>query len=126
MSKLKWDEWRGSLDGRPTFYSKVLINLFGYRISLHKFVSADDPECLHSHPAVAFRVVLWGGYEEEILTTQNRSYLKSRSLGHIGRVKPEMTHRIHRLLNGKVSYSLWIRGPKTHKIKLFGKGWDLQ
>lgn len=123
---MKWDEWRGGLDGRPTFYSKALAALFGWRVSLHKFVSADAAECLHSHPAIAFRIVLWGGYEEEVLTTENQSYLHVCRAGHMSKVRPDMIHRIHRILNSRASYSLWIRGPKTHQIALFGNGWDKQ
>lgn len=123
---MKWDEWRGSLDGRPTFYSKTLAAIFGVRISLHKFVSADDLECFHSHPANALRVVLWGGYEEEIRVSENQSYLHKRRASHIGFVQPYFVHRVHRLLNDKASYSLWIRGPKTHETNLLGEGWAKQ
>lgn len=122
---MKWDEWRGSLDGRPTFYSKVIATIFGYRISLHKFVSNDDPDCFHSHPATAFRSVLWGGYEEEIRVSKDQSYLHKRKASHMGFVQPYLVHRVHRLLNGKSSYSLWIRGPKTHETYLIGKGWGV-
>lgn len=120
---MKWDEWRGSLDGRPTFYSKRIFTVFGWRVSIHKFVSTDDDGCFHSHPATAFRVILWGGYEEEIRVSAVQTYLRKRRPLHASFVQPYLVHRVHSLINGRASYSLWVRGPKTNQIELLGGGW---
>ena len=53
---MRWDEWRGSIDGRPSMLVKRLFERWGYRIDLHKFIRADDPSCYHTHPATAVRV----------------------------------------------------------------------
>jgi len=126
---VRWDEWRGSLDGRPVFYTKKLFTLFGVRVCLHKMVDADDPECFHTHPAKAVRVILWGGYRELICDQEapfpsaRLRFFKWRPL-MFGLVKPNFCHRIYDLNNGKVSYSIWIRFKKTHDVKLVGDGWS--
>lgn len=123
-----WDEWRGSLDGRPTFWLKRLLYIpvwrkagkwLGCRVDLHKFIDADDAECFHSHPAYAIRIVLWGGYVEE----ERSGMLHVWKPGMVGLVRPEFAHRVSGLLNGRVSYSLWLRGPICAPVKLLGDGW---
>ena len=117
---MKWDEWRGSIDGRPSMLVKRLFDRWGYRIDLHKFIRSDDPGCFHTHPATAVRVILWGGYVEQI--DSRLGFYKWRALraGRIGVVQPELCHRIDRLLNGRCSYSLWLRGRKRAKIEIVG------
>ena len=131
-----WDEWRGSLDGRPTMWISRLFKLpywrkagklLSCRVDLHKFVGIDDPECLHSHPAYAIRIVLWGGYVEEYVQPGSKSYgYRWWRPGMWGVVRPELVHRVDELLNGTVSYSLWLRGPICAGIKLVGDGWAKQ
>lgn len=118
---MKWDEWIGSLDGRPTMWTKNLVRAFGCRVDLHKMVGPDDPGCFHTHPAHALRLVLRGGYLEEVF---GRGLVRWAP-GSIGLVRPTLAHRVDRLPRG-VSYSLWIRFRKTHKIKLVGSGWAEQ
>lgn len=115
---LNWDEWRGSLDGKKTMWIKRLIQFKGFRLDLHKFVGSDDFECFHSHPAKAFRFVLWGGYIEQF---ENHLYNRMPMFS-FGFIKPETVHRVSKLINGP-SYSLWLRWPKTHKVWIVGYGW---
>lgn len=63
---IRWDERRGSLDGRPTMWSRRLVRVRGWTIDLHKFVGPDDPGCFHTHPSRTFRLVQAGGYVEEV------------------------------------------------------------
>lgn len=114
-----WDEWRGSIDGRPALYIKRLVRFFGFRIDLHKFVRADDRDCFHTHPAWAVRVILAGCYMEQF---ENGDFKFWWPLD-IGIVRPSMSHRIHKLLNGEASYSLWFRGPVCSPVELRGTGW---
>jgi hypothetical protein len=114
-----WDEWRGSLDGRPVMYIKTFMRIKGFKISLHKMVRADDKDCFHTHPSKAIRIILWGGYTEEFLLHGVKKTWKPLNIGF---VSPELSHRIDSLIN-KNSYSLWIRWPKTHKVKSEGIGW---
>jgi hypothetical protein len=120
---MKWDEWRGSNDGRPSMLIKRLFEWRGWRLDLHKFIRADDLTCFHTHPATAIRIILWGGYTEEIDTRiPGRVLYDYRRLmpGYIGIVRPELCHRVHELRNGHSSYSLWLRGPKTHAVEIIG------
>lgn len=120
---LRYDFWVGAVDGVPTFFGKHLFHWRGYRIDLHKFVGTDGAECFHTHPAWAVRLVLWGGYVEEVEYRGLRTWRP----GMIGIVAPEFSHRLHRLRNGRVSYSLWFRVPKSARTQLHGLGWkDVQ
>jgi hypothetical protein len=114
---ISWDEWRGSLDGRPSMLVKCLLDFAGYRVDLHKFIRADDPTCFHTHPANAIRIVFWGGYEEEIHGGMRIDWRP----GDFGVVHPELCHRVSKILNGSSSYSLWLRGRKTNKAKIIGE-----
>ena len=119
-----WQYWVGSEDGRPAMWTSVLFSIGGYRATLHKMVRADDPGCFHTHPAFAIRVVLWGGYVEEICKTYpgegSFNYHKFRYPGYVGLVRPELEHRIAHLLNHKSSYSLWLRGPIVQNFNVRG------
>lgn len=136
-----WDEWRGSLDGRPTMWISRLLQLpfwkkagkwLSCRVDLHKFIDVDDLDCFHTHPAHAIRIVLWGGYVEEILVAEDidgghpRTEGKTWRPGMVGHVRPALAHRLAGLLNGKSSYSLWLRGPICADVKLLGEGWKKQ
>lgn len=118
-----WHGWRGDLHGNPTFFYRDLFNFRGWRVSIHKFVATDAYDCYHSHPANAYRFVLWGGYDEEVYVDPDFTYLEWVRFLSFSKVTPDYIHRIHSLKNGKSSVSLWIRGPKTDEIKLIGEGW---
>lgn len=113
-----WSEWVGSLDGRPTMWVTRLFDRWGWRIDLHKFVGCDDEWCYHTHPAWALRVILWGGYVEEVEGVGMRHWPP----GRVGIVRPSLSHRVTSLRNGP-AYTLWVRGPKVARIELHGPGW---
>ena len=119
---MRWDEWRGSMDGRPTLWVRHIARRAGRLIDIHKMVAKDDPECFHTHPAYAIRVILWGGYIEELEGGKHRTWLP----GMIGLVRPTCSHRIAGLRNGRVSYSLWLRFRKRSPVELRGHGWATQ
>lgn len=116
IDHISWTEWRGSFDGRPALLIKKLIRAFGCVVQVHCFIRADDPGCFHTHPAWALRIILSGGYIEE--TGEGR--LRTWQPGRIGLVAPSLEHRIHALLNGKSSWSLWLRGPKVANVNIRG------
>lgn len=127
-----WDEWRGHPDGRPTMLISRLFKLPFWRkagkllfcrVDLHKFVGRDDFDCFHTHPAYAIRIVLWGGYSEEIFKGGQGGFYRAWLPGDIGIVRPDLAHRVSTILNGKSSYSLWLRGPICADVKLLGDGW---
>lgn len=110
------------MDGRPTLWARHLFCRRGRHIDLHKIIAKDDPECFHTHPAYAIRIILWGGYVEELEGGRHRMWRP----GMIGLVKPTCSHRIAGLRNGRVSISLWIRFRKRAKTFLRGEGWSQQ
>jgi len=120
---------RNDHDGREVFYGYKLWGQGKDELSirLHKFISADDKRCYHTHPAKGIRIVLWGGYEEEVIVAETNTFsdgpiseFREIRPGFIGWITPEFEHRIERLLNGKASWSLFIRWPYTHKITTRG------
>lgn len=119
---MQWDEWRGSMDGRPTLWVKHLLCGHGFHVDLHKMVAPDDADCFHTHPAYAIRVILWGGYAEEL----EGGFWRMWRPGMIGLVRPSCSHRIAGFRNGRVSYSLWVRFRKVAKVIARGAGWAKQ
>jgi hypothetical protein len=137
----------------PLWYSFRARKWRTLRVDLHKFVGADKAECFHTHPAHAWRIPFKGGYREEcvvIATTccqyapvemvpvcglcrtycgekphrfELHRYTEDWTPGRIGHVKPQLAHRVDRLLNGISSWSLWIRGPICADVELIGDGW---
>lgn len=111
------------MDGRPTLWVRRFIYVpKRFHLDLHKMVGKDDPNCFHTHPAYAIRIVLWGGYIEEMENGRHRTWLP----GMIGIVPPSLSHRIVGLRNGHTSYSLWIRFRKRASVLLRGDGWARQ
>lgn len=113
-------------DQTPVFYVKHLLHWRGWRIDLHKMVAPDQDACYHTHPANAIRIILYGGYVEEVYDRDAPKIFRTHRNwwipGMIGRVRPELCHRIHALF-GHVSYSLWLRAPIMHNVTFFGRGW---
>lgn len=113
---MRYDEWRGNFDGQKVLLIKKLVKRMGCVIQMHQFVKADNPGCFHTHPAWAIRIILWGGYIEE----RGDGKWKAWWPGRVGIVRPDLEHRIAGFMNGKTSYSLWIRGPKVRQINVRG------
>lgn len=117
-----WHEWRGSLDGRPTMLIRRLIKWRAFRVDLHCFIASDDPGCYHTHPRWSWRLVLWGGYIEELESGARRLWWP----GRFGFVAPHLSHRVAAPIYRR-SYSLWIRLPTpVHEVELRGDGWKKQ
>jgi hypothetical protein len=116
-----YDEWRGGLNGQVTMWIKRLWSWRGFRLDLHKMVGPDDPDCFHTHPAYAVRLVLWGGYVEERADRCWCAWFP----GRIGIVRPSLAHRVGGLFF-RYSLSLWLRFPKSAEIELIGDGWARQ
>jgi hypothetical protein len=116
---MKWDFQVGNTPDDPVFFIKNLLHWRGRRLDLHMMVKADGPRRYHTHPSYAVRIVVWGGYVEEMEDGTKRTWRP----GRVGLVRPELSHRIDSLMNGRRSLSLWIRGRITHDIELRGDGW---
>jgi len=119
---MKWDRVVQRTDGMPVLFIKVLWRGWGRSISIHKIVYPDVWGQFHTHPANAIRLILWGGYVEEMYDGDMRYWRP----GMFGRIRPEDTHRINRLIHPRPSYSLWLRGKVTHDIYLKGSGWPIE
>ncbi len=113
-----WDEWRGSQSGEVVMRIKHLLRWQGFKFDLHQFVGADATQCYHTHPAKCFRLILWGGYVEELEDGTRHRWGPC----HAGFIRPNHSHRVASLVSG-TSYSLWIRGQQTHEVELRGVGW---
>jgi hypothetical protein len=62
--------------------------------------------------------------EEILLDKTGKTQYVDWRVGEVGKIYPELVHRISKIRNGRVSYSLWIRGPKRVNTKLHGSGWN--
>ena len=109
-----------------TIFKGYTFDVGLFAIGFHVFHQADDTGFFHTHPGWALRLVLWGGYVEEVVRDRSDwlglcadQVLKTRYFfpGRFGLVAPSTEHRIDRLLFGKTSVSLWVRGPIVAKIK---------
>lgn len=126
MDKMFWNDWRGQPQGETYFVpfekaTMLIRRLFSWRrwnIDLHCFVGGDAPGCFHTHPSWAFRIVLWGGYIEELESGEIKHWFPLR----FGFMPPSYSHRVVTPIYDR-SYSLWIRSPKKHKVELRGDGW---
>lgn len=132
---MRWDEWRGGFDGTPTMWIKRVVKIpfwrrngkaLCIRIDIHKFVASDGEGCFHTHPSWAIRIPFWGGYLEEVFADGVGGTFKVLFPFEVGVVSPSYCHRISALLNGRVSYSLWLRGPICSDVELKGNGWGDQ
>jgi pimeloyl-ACP methyl ester carboxylesterase len=125
--RISWDKttWSKSPD-QPTMLTKHLVHIRGWRLDLHKMIGTDAQDCLHTHPARALRLILWGGYVEEFIGENGLRLFREWRPFRAGIVKPELAHRITSLRNKRFSYSLWLRAPSCAEIHLVGDGWSPQ
>lgn len=119
-----WDEWRGGTADQPVMLVARMLKIGGLRVDLHKMMLPDAANCFHTHPAWAIRIVLWGGYIEEILDPALFSYYRRWFPRRVGIIAPRFCHRIDHIMNHRASYSLWLRGPVVANVKLVGSGWS--
>ena len=123
---MKWDSWRGNPNGEryrvefedATMLIKKLFHIGDWKVKLHAMVGSDSEGCYHTHEAWSFRLVLWGGYIEEMEDGKLRTWFPLR----FGLISPKLSHRVARPIFKK-SYSLWIRSPKKYEVELRGSGW---
>lgn len=123
------DVWPGELGGVLMKIRRCLPDGAGghhglgdWQLDVHQIWTADPPERFHTHRYEAWRVVLRGGYEEEVHDGPRPRIIRRCGPGYVSRVYPEYCHRIHRLLDGP-STSLWLRGPPVAPLRFRGTGW---
>lgn len=125
-----WDRWIGNdpvggVDSAVLWIKHIAHwERMGWRVDLHKIVLADAPNCFHTHPAFAVRIILpWRGsrgYTEEVVDRMNgETYHQDWKPGNVGLIEPSFTHRVSNIPSGP-SYSLWLRARCTHDIYLGG------
>lgn len=122
-----WDRWISnepdSDERAAVMWMRHVAHRWGRRIDVHKFVQADAPGFFHSHVANAIRMVVAGGYVEEVydVVAQRPCGEVVWRPGSFGIVRPGFVHRVARLLKGP-SFSIWFRGRVTHPIRIYGEG----
>lgn len=120
---MKWDRIvPNEQTGEPALYIKTLFSLFGLSVRLHKITQPDAPEQFHTHPGFAIRLILAGGYSEEMFDGRIRYWRP----GRLGIVCHSDCHRINSILSRGPSYSLWIRGKTRYPTMLRGAGWPAE
>ena len=110
--------------GENVYMRRWGIELFGYKIKIHQILRPDDDRCEHDHPYWMFRIILWGGYSEEVGCDGFCHKIKVCRPGHISFCPATYRHRISKLHNGHSSWSFVIAGPETREWGFFTKsGW---
>lgn len=107
--------------GRPTREIRIndqpyLLRVYvahwrGWRVYLHRFVSADGDRFLHDHPFRSVAVVLSGGYVEERLLALDlpTPLVRCRAVRWLNFLAPRTFHRIARVDAG--TWTLFIHSP---------------
>lgn len=102
---------------------------WGWSLKLHQILRADDDRCVHDHPWVFLRIILWGGYEEIHATHDGEERVSIRkpwrpwAPWRVYRCPAGFRHRITRLL-GKSSWSLVVAGPRFREWGFYTlRGW---
>lgn len=91
---------------------------FGASLKLHKIVRPDDDRCEHDHPWWFVRIVLKGGYVEEV---EGKTF--TRRPGSVTWCGRGFRHRIT-TLRAAASWSLVLCGPKRDAWGFFTRdGW---
>ena len=113
-----------NLDQTQEYLVRYSLRLpFGWSVKVHQILLSDGDRCRHSHPWIMIRVILKGGYTEEV------------GPGKFVELKPwrpwypfrmyyagwNFQHRIHKLTNGP-NWSLVLMGPKKREWGFFVKG----
>lgn len=57
----RYDRWIGHFDGTMSMLIRHLFHWRGWQIDLHRMVNTDMPDCFHTYPAWAVRIVLRNG-----------------------------------------------------------------
>lgn len=131
-----WYSYTHDRDGEPVFYLRDIIswnwNGHYWTLRIHKMIRADPLDCFHTHPFLAFRLILWNGYDEQVYESLEyqtvdfaiETYDTTWKPGMWGWIPPEFCHRVSCLRTGKPSYSLFIHAEKSASIQLRGVGWS--
>ena len=98
--------------GSPYLVRVYLGHWRGWRIYLHRYVSADGERWLHDHPFSGLSLILSGGYVEEVLphlgAESRRSWRR-----WFNWIPARKLHRIAGVMAG--TWTLFIHGPHKHK-----------
>lgn len=111
---MRWDRGPWSSGKYHGILSKYLFQGRGRRIDLHRLMKPDGLDQFHSHPARSFRIILWGGYIEQMETGQYKVWKP----GMMGYIPKDLCHRIHLVFDP--CYTLWFRGKDRFKVRLVG------
>lgn len=92
----------------------------GWTSMLHKWVGVDQDEPFHTHQAaIGARLVLAGGYVEEVRRRSGRVELVEWRAGQFGLITGGYSHRLVQLIDGLPAVTLFVRGPTTRPVELW-------
>lgn len=99
------------INNKPYLLRVYVSHWRGWRVYLHRFVSADGDRFLHDHPFRALSLVLSGGYVEERLQALDlpRPLVCRREVRWFNCLAPSAFHRIARVRPG--TWTLFIHSP---------------
>jgi hypothetical protein len=120
-----WQEI-SDISQEQTYLVRLSISLiWDYSLKVHHILRPDSDRCEHDHPWAMWRVILWGGYVEQIHgELYPRKPWRPWAPWRVYYSGPEFRHRITEFLNGKDSWSLVLCGPAQREWGFFTRdGW---
>jgi len=114
-----------NIDGSAPYLVRWSINLpFGLSLKLHQILRPDDDRCQHDHPWWFLRLILWGGYVEELADRQQNCLpWRPWAPWRVYFCPLHFRHRI-RSLHRESSWSLVLCGRKVRTWGFFTRlGW---
>lgn len=99
------------INGQPYLLRVYVCHWRGWRVYLHRFVSADGDRYLHDHPFHGLALVLSGGYTEERMRVLDlpEPVVRLRRVRGLNWLPARTFHRIARVLPG--TWTLFINTP---------------
>ena len=112
------------IDGDEIYLRRWNLHLGRFSIKLHHILRNDHDRCEHDHPWNFIRIILWGGYVEEV-NGKKRTCKPWRPWApwRVYPVSGTFKHRVDTLVKGS-SWSLILCGPRIRDWGFFTKhGW---
>lgn len=98
--------------GKPYLVRVYLASWRGWRLYLHRFISADGERWVHDHPFSGVAVILRGGYDEAVVRALGAGE-QIRRRRWWNRIPDHRLHRIVSVLPG--TWTLFVHGRHRHR-----------
>lgn len=114
-------KWFAAYNHLPGYLHRWCIIGFGrYMARIHRILDIDRTPYLHSHPFDYVSIVLWGGYDEQVLQADGSLKLIRRGIGSVVRRSANTFHRISNIKGSCTTLFL------TRKLNSSGQNWTLR